>query len=51
VLGNLVGGLLLTGLPLYLTYGRPASLRGGQPTASASGTEPTAERELVAEPA
>ncbi|QJW35121.1 formate/nitrite transporter family protein [Cellulosimicrobium protaetiae] len=51
VLGNLVGGLLLTGLPLYLTHGRPAARRGGQPTAPASGAEPTTERELVSEPA
>lgn len=27
VLGNLVGGLLFVGLPLYVTYGRPASPR------------------------
>ncbi|WP_091233397.1 formate/nitrite transporter family protein [Microbacterium sp. 3J1] len=27
VIGNLVGGLLLAGLPLYLTYGRPAARR------------------------
>ena len=27
VVGNLVGGLLLAGLPLYLTYGRPATRR------------------------
>ncbi len=27
VVGNLVGGLLLAGLPLYLTYGRPAKRR------------------------
>lgn len=49
VLGNLVGGLLLTGLPLYLTYGRPAARRGSQPAEPVSG--PTAERELVSEPA
>lgn len=47
VLGNLVGGLLLTGLPLYLTHGRPAARRGEQP--APSGTTP--ERELVSEPA
>ena len=47
VLGNLVGGLLLTGLPLYLTHGRPASRRPAQE----SRPGPTAERELVSEPA
>ena len=47
VLGNLVGGLLLTGLPLYLTYGRPAARRGVQEPQPG----PTAERELVSEPA
>jgi formate/nitrite transporter len=47
VLGNLVGGLLLTGLPLYLTYGRPASRR----SALEPQPGPTAERELVSEPA
>ena len=31
VIGNLVGGLLLAGLPLYLTYGRPAALRRVRP--------------------
>ncbi|MTG88264.1 formate/nitrite transporter family protein [Cellulosimicrobium sp. BIT-GX5] len=49
VLGNLVGGLLLTGLPLYLTHGRPAARRDARPAAPAG--EPTAERELVSEPA
>ncbi len=47
VLGNLVGGLLLTGLPLYLTYGHPASRRSAQEPQPG----PTAERELVSEPA
>ncbi|UKJ63101.1 formate/nitrite transporter family protein [Cellulosimicrobium cellulans] len=47
VLGNLVGGLLLTGLPLYLTYGRPAAHRA----APEPQPGPTAERELVSEPA
>lgn len=47
VLGNLVGGLLLTGLPLYLTYGRPAAHRA----AHEAHPGPTAERELVSEPA
>lgn len=47
VLGNLVGGLLLTGLPLYLTYGRPAARRAAQEPQPG----PTAERELVSEPA
>ncbi|MDF2806842.1 MAG: formate/nitrite transporter [Cellulosimicrobium sp.] len=47
VLGNLVGGLLLTGLPLYLTYGRPAARR----TVQEPQPGPTAERELVSEPA
>lgn len=46
VLGNLVGGLLLTGLPLYLTYGRPARRAAQEPQPG-----PTAERELVSEPA
>jgi hypothetical protein len=27
VIGNLVGGLLFVGLPLYFTYGRPAARR------------------------
>ncbi|MBD5784571.1 formate/nitrite transporter family protein [Cellulosimicrobium terreum] len=49
VLGNLVGGLLLTGLPLYLTHGRPKAQRGA--TTAAAPTEPTPERELVSEPA
>ncbi|MFD4993890.1 formate/nitrite transporter family protein [Cellulosimicrobium cellulans] len=47
VLGNLVGGLLLTGLPLYLTHGRPAARRAAQEPQ----TGPTAERKLVSEPA
>ncbi|WP_277512260.1 formate/nitrite transporter family protein [Cellulosimicrobium cellulans] len=47
VLGNLVGGLLLTGLPLYLTYGRSAAHRAAQEPQPG----PTAERELVSEPA
>ena len=31
VLGNLVGGLLFVGLPLYVTYGRPAKRRVRRP--------------------
>lgn len=43
VLGNLVGGLLLTGLPLYLTHGRPKARR-----AAAAPTDVVPEtRELV----
>jgi formate/nitrite transporter len=32
VLGNLVGGLLFVGIPLYLTYGRPAAPRRVRPS-------------------
>ena len=32
VLGNLVGGLLFVGLPLYVTYGRPAAPRRVRPS-------------------
>ncbi|MFC8922873.1 formate/nitrite transporter family protein [Cellulosimicrobium sp. NPDC057127] len=43
VLGNLVGGLLLTGLPLYLTHGRPHARRS-----AAAPTDAVPEtRELV----
>ncbi|WP_102192164.1 formate/nitrite transporter family protein [Microbacterium aurantiacum] len=65
VVGNLVGGLLFVGLPLYLTHGRPATRRkraagAGVPTAQvsdvqdASGQEPmpkqTAPADRDAEP-
>jgi len=64
VLGNLVGGLLLTGLPLYLTHGRPSARRGAAtpsvpsaPSAPAVAGEgaspvdgPAPERELVGDP-
>jgi formate/nitrite transporter len=54
VLGNLVGGLLLTGLPLYSTHGRQKA-RGGADAAPAAPVAPVAgptpERELVSEPA
>jgi formate/nitrite transporter len=54
VLGNLVGGLLLTGLPLYYTHGRQKA-RGGADAAPAAPVAPVAgptpERELVSEPA
>ncbi|MDT3316354.1 formate/nitrite transporter family protein [Microbacterium sp. KSW4-11] len=32
VLGNLVGGLLFVGIPLYVTYGRPAAPRRVRPS-------------------
>jgi len=51
VLGNLVGGLLLTGLPLYLTHGRPSARRGATtPPAPAPVDGPAPERELVGDP-
>lgn len=43
VLGNLVGGLVFTGLPLYLTHGRPKARRSAQPPADVV----EAPRELV----
>ncbi|ACZ30882.1 formate/nitrite transporter [Xylanimonas cellulosilytica DSM 15894] len=49
VIGNLVGGLLLTGLPLYFTHGRPAARRATPQAAPA--TTAAAEHELVSEPA
>ncbi|MBD8080052.1 formate/nitrite transporter family protein [Cellulosimicrobium arenosum] len=57
VLGNLVGGLLLTGLPLYFTHGRPKARRDGATpetgTSSSSEAQATPEptKELVGEPA
>ncbi|WP_154792044.1 formate/nitrite transporter family protein [Occultella kanbiaonis] len=49
VLGNLVGGLLLTGLPLYLTHGRPSARRGAAPVHQDSDVSTTAELDLVPE--
>ncbi|TDE98675.1 formate/nitrite transporter family protein [Occultella glacieicola] len=49
VLGNLVGGLLLTGLPLYLTHGRPSARRTSAPEHQESDASPTAEPALVGE--
>ncbi|CAM3313299.1 formate/nitrite transporter family protein [Occultella aeris] len=49
VLGNLVGGLLLTGLPLYLTHGRPSARRGTAPDHQDSDVSTTAELDLVPE--
>ncbi|WP_435737827.1 formate/nitrite transporter family protein [Cellulosimicrobium sp. PMB13] len=53
VVGNLVGGLLLTGLPLYFTHGRQKARRDADADAApvAPVAEPTAQRELVSEPA
>ncbi|WP_454042167.1 formate/nitrite transporter family protein [Cellulosimicrobium sp. Marseille-Q8652] len=51
VLGNLVGGLLLTGLPLYYTHGWQKARRGAETTPVAPVAGPTPERELVSEPA
>jgi formate transporter len=52
VLGNLVGGLVLTGLPLYLTHGRPKARRAaaGLPGPGSDDATPTAARaDLVGE--
>ncbi|WP_309064274.1 formate/nitrite transporter family protein [Microbacterium sp.] len=46
VVGNLVGGLLFVGVPLYVTYGRPAQRR----VASVSGARPAAAARPVAAP-
>jgi len=46
VLGNLVGGLVFTALPLYLTYGRgtsPRTPRQGRPSRRAAATVATTE--------
>ncbi|OLT54477.1 formate/nitrite transporter family protein [Cellulosimicrobium sp. CUA-896] len=55
VLGNLVGGLVLTGLPLYLTHGRPKARRAaadlpGPGAGDAAPTSATSSKELVGEP-
>jgi formate/nitrite transporter len=55
VIGNLVGGLLLAGLPLYFTYGRPSTRRVRSPrqarptsdTAAVSAPASAPEREVV----
>ena len=60
VIGNLVGGLLFVGLPLYFTYGRPAALRvrvrksragkvapADVPAQTVSGVETTASGEIT----
>ncbi|MBO0979075.1 formate/nitrite transporter family protein [Microbacterium sp. SD291] len=40
VVGNLVGGLLLAGLPLYFTYGRPATRRVRAPRTRTESAKP-----------
>jgi len=48
VLGNLVGGLAFVAIPLYLTYGRPASPRRVRPSKRASrGATPTVEEAVA----
>ncbi|GEK86055.1 formate/nitrite transporter family protein [Microbacterium aerolatum] len=59
VIGNLVGGLLFVGLPLYFTYGRPAARRvrvksragkvapADVPAQTVSGVETTASGEIT----
>lgn len=51
IAGNLVGGLLLVGLPLYATYGRTATrkLRAPRGVVSASTPAPTTPRVVVAD--
>ncbi|WP_405374330.1 MULTISPECIES: formate/nitrite transporter family protein [unclassified Microbacterium] len=52
VVGNLVGGLLFVGLPLYFTYGRPAAPRRVRPSkrsaAAAASTDAAAEAPAAA---
>jgi len=47
VIGNLVGGLLLAGLPLYLTYGRTATRRVRAPRPRTSGERTAASPAAV----
>ncbi|MEJ1921181.1 formate/nitrite transporter family protein [Microbacterium sp. KHB019] len=42
VIGNLVGGLLFVGLPLYFTYGRPAARRTRRKSTKTSASAPVA---------
>jgi len=54
VVGNLVGGLLFTGLAIYFTHGRTAARRvpaGVAAVAAEVGAEGSKERELANEPA
>jgi len=49
VVGNLVGGLLFTGLAIYLTHGRTAAERGPADAATVTpAVEESPERELAA---